>query len=411
MSLQKTVRFWTMPDRGIGTLETLRAHLATFLKGQPGLKLEIEVRTAGSMWSGLMRLLKRPEQLRGGRPDVVSIPSHWTNSLAQLGLLEDVSELGPVTLGSWLELLHAHTRKDGSAGVYSVPWWMEVWVLYYREDLMRSLGGSAREELSSWDGLRAACRKLARKAAGANAVLPIANPNPRESVAFSDVAAAVWSRGGDFFSKDGARSLFHRDETQDGMRGYFELIANGWMPLHGRSGLVPEDLFGGRCALQFSGRHPRRGVKPAVSKALRAVQCPRGVGGQTGVVTARHLGVVRGAEQPQAAFALVEHLSGAASTRYADAIGAFSCRPGWDRGTFDGRPTVAEAFLRAFSSARTLPNLTVMASLERIFDRNMERLIRSVLRGTYKDSALREELLYAKAEMDYVLTISRGETP
>ena len=148
---------------------------------------------------------------------------------------------------------------------------------------------------------------------------------------------------------------------------------------------------------------------PLLKGVVQAVPCPMDRT-RTGVLTARHLAIVRGTDHLREALEVLRHLTGPAAAAYAQSIGAFPCSADWGRGRFDGYPELRNVFESAMACARTLPNLPVMATLEWIFERSMERLVRSVLHGTYQTQALREELLYAKAEMDYVLMLQQGRT-
>lgn len=415
----KALHLWVLPGHGMRTYPAVKDQLRDFLREHPDTQVEVTVRTPGSLWSQLFTRLKRPRE--APRPHVVEFPSHWTATLAQLGLLEDLTEFEPdLTLAPWHSSLHTHCRglqvpeppeparrKDDSTAapagsVHSLPWWMEAPILYYRPDLLRR-AGLELDALSSWASLREACRQLGRRLPAS--VFPIANGNPRESISLADVAPAVWSRGGDFFARDGSRSVFHREEAYYGIRAYLELLERGWMPLLGKSGLVPPTLFEGGAALQFWGRierPPGRNAPP-----VAAVPCPRGERSQAGVLTAHHLGVLRGADLGREAYALLKHLTRPAQgARYAAALGALPCASVELDSTLAGHDELGRTLRRGLELARPLANLHSLGTLERIFDRSMENLIRAILRRSYDAELLRQELIYAAAEMDYILSMA-----
>ncbi|MDE2293084.1 MAG: extracellular solute-binding protein, partial [Elusimicrobia bacterium] len=205
---------WVLPDAGYATLPLLREHLADFHREHPGLRVSAHVRTPRTLWERLLEAAKEG----GGGPDVVQLPSYWTSTLARLGVLADLGEVDyALDLARWPAPLRAHCRLEGSPTVYSLPWWVEARVLYYRVDALEA-AGAAPEDLSGWDGFRHACRKVARKGLKACGLQhPVANPNPRESVSLGDVAPCVWGRGGQLFSNDGTRSLFHRGTAARGI--------------------------------------------------------------------------------------------------------------------------------------------------------------------------------------------------
>ncbi|MBI5595167.1 MAG: extracellular solute-binding protein [Elusimicrobia bacterium] len=403
----RELNLWVLPNSGYDTVPSLREHLYAFHREHPGIKVNIAVRTPRSLWDRLIAAAKE-----GGKgPDVVQLPSYWTSTLARLGALADLGELDPVLdLARWPASLRAQCRLDGTPRVHSLPWWVEARILYYRRDVLAQ-AGVAPASLATWDGFKDACRRISKKGLSvAGLQHPVANPNPRESVALADVAPCVWSRGGDLFAADGTRSLFQRERAQRGISDYFQLLSSGAMPLKGESGLAPLDLFEGACALQFSGRRPppvpRRGPKRLLARRARrhvaAAPFPSGDG--TTLLSAWNLGVARSTDVPREAFALLRWLvGGAASASYAQAIGAFPAAEG--AAIFGPEdPELRDVFEEAFSRARLIPNLSVLGSLERVFERGMERLVRDVARRRWTPEALRTELIHAASEVDYILS-------
>lgn len=417
------IRFWVLPNSGLRTLPVLRDHLGRHAADIPASRIEVTVLTAASMWGRLLAHLKRPDPARPepGGPDLIQIPSQWTSSLAALGLLEELTGPEWTDLSRWIAPLRRHCVLAGTPRVFSVPWWMAIWVLYYRKDVLGKIGIDPEASLSTWDGLARSCREIERRSRGsgrratrpAGAAgyrprgFPIANPNPRESVALADLAACVWSCGGDMLSSDGSHCLLHREEAFEGMRRYFELLDKGWMPLLGKSGLIPENLFDGKCAMQLWGRFPRERMSADGLKGrVGAVCVPGGPVSRSGVLTAHHLAVVRGGSGGAQAADLLRALARPeAAGDYALRIGAFPPSPDWDASAFEGFPGMRETFHRALSASRMLPNVKVTATLERIFDRSMEKLIRSVLHRGYQEADLRNELLYMSADVEYVLSL------
>ena len=95
-----------------------------------------------------------------------------------------------------------------------------------------------------------------------------------------------------------------------------------------------------------------------------------------------------------------------AAQTYAAAIGAFPAIDGAAWRPLAAAPRFREAFERSSGSARMLPNLRVMGTLEQIFERSMERLVGDVVRQSYEPERLHQEIIHASAEMDYILVLS-----
>jgi multiple sugar transport system substrate-binding protein len=405
----RDMEFWVLPNFGFDTAPTVKEQLTRFRRNNAGMRVTARVRTQRTMWERLLGILKNP----AGRkiPDVVQIPSHWTSTLAHLGLLHDISDLDrDLDLRVFEKPLQENCRLTGGGRIYSVPWWTELRVLYYRIDALKKIGQDPEVALANWDALRRTCRELSRHWKVAAGRFPMANPNPRESVSMSDIAPCIWSRGGEFFSPDGSRSLFARSDAFGGIGEYFSLLNAGWMPLIGQNGLPPGDLFSGHCALQFSGRFPmvptRARAKSDLMNKLGAVPMPKGGGQSASVLNCYNLAVLREGENPRQAYSLVRELTReGAATDYARAIGAFSPYTGAISKCVSQVEGFQDVFSKALAGARTLPNLRMLGTVEKVFDRSMDRLVREVMTKTFNPRVLRSELIHSAAEIDYVLSL------
>lgn len=409
----RELQIWVLPNNGYATVPTMRDHLYRFRREQPGGRLGIWVRTEESMWRHLFRILKNPRQ--EPRPDIVQIPSHWTATLARLGVLQDLGSLDPaLDLGRWPAALRDHCRGGDGRLVYSLPWWIGLRVLYYRRDALLRAGIDPAVDLKDWDGLKTACRRLAERwKSTTGRTHPMANPNPRESVSMRDVAPCLWGRGGDFFSSDGTRSLLQREASLRGVADYFDLVRNGWMPLKGPSGLAPRDLFDGSCALQISGRLPRALPKRGAARRsaekthreLGAVPYPNG-GGRT-LLTSQNLAILADSEHQREAYSLVRELAlGDSSAAYAAAIGALPTSVRSAREALRAYPSIERAFMSGLERARMFPPLNSLGALEKVFDRSMDHLVQEVVADRLDERLMREELIHAGAEIDTILSLS-----
>ncbi|MBI4387252.1 MAG: hypothetical protein HY551_07705 [Elusimicrobia bacterium] len=407
------IRFWALPHRGTETAALLKSHLRDFQRRHPGVQVEVLVRSRASIWKYLTGMLKRPEPLppRASHPQLIEIPSYWTATLAHLGLAQNLSEMGTHSLEEWLPQVRPHCASSPAdadrAGIYSLPWWMEIGVLYHRGSADGRAGIDPEAPLDSWKSLEDFCRNLSRRggrARGASAVASvIGRENPRRPISLTDVAARVWSDGGNFFAEGGSRSLLHRTELVSSLHAYLGLAVRGWMPL-----MDPDVVSEGRRAsapiFQFSGRVPRE--RPVARlRGVRAVPCLRGAAGRCGLLNAHHLVLLKEGPPTAEAYRLLCRLaSDGEARRYARSLGAFSCRPGWDDGDWEGRPELRDVFREAFAQARLIPNLPVMATLEQVFDRGMKRVALAIGRGDYSEAILQREMLCSAAEMDYILS-------
>lgn len=404
----RDLELWVLPNSGFETVPLLREHLAR----QPsGAGIRIRVRTERTMWDKLIGLIK--DARKAQVPDLVQIPAHWTSTLAHLGVLRDLSDLDrDLDLREFEPVVRENCRLAGTARVFSLPWWMTVGMLFYRSDALKRAKIDPGS-LAAWDGFREACRVLSKDWKASAGRFPVANPNPRESVSLTDIAPSVWSRGGDFFSPDGSRCVFQRSDAFGGIGDYFSLLGEGWMPLIGQNGLAPGNLFSGACAMQFSGRFPRPGAGRGPARELfdkiTAAPMPDAGRGSVSAVFSQNLAVVREGADPRAAYRLLRELTRPeASFDYARAVGGFPAQAGGPEKSLREAPRFSEVFARALAGARTLPNLKMLGTVEKVFDRGMGRLVREVMLNTFASRVLRQELIHSAAEIDYVLSLDES---
>ena len=400
----KKIRFWVLPNNGFQTAPLVGDLLKGFHWEHPGLEVEVEVKTPASLWRHLFRSLKNRDEER--RPDLVQIPHTWTAILAHLSFIEDLKGFdSALDLDAWVEPLRTHCQLPGVRGVYALPWWMELSVLFYRHDVLSQVAADPQKELDTWEGFLEVCRKIHKRLKSFPLSHVVANPNPNESVSLIDAAPCVWACGGEFLSRDGSRALFYREEVQRGVDAYLQLMLQGAMPLLSRSGLVPRGFFEGACAMQFGPRFPKMPKK--LSRAVRAVPYPRGGRARSSIVGAQHLAVVRDNGQAREAFECLKYLAKPANAlAYGRSAGGIPARLADMQPFFGEHENVQEAFAASLGFARLLPNFPIMGTLEKIFERMMERVVENILHRKYSAALLREELIHAAAEVDYILALN-----
>lgn len=409
----KTLSFWVFADRGFDTARSISDLLRDFCRENPDLSVSVEIKTYASLWEALFSSLKNPRDFP--RPDIVQVPCTWVPTLGHMGLLEDLAALAPGTSAQpWLPGLRGYCALPERPGVISLPWWMGVRVLYYRRDLFEAEGLDPGA-LATWEGFQEACRRLQRRFGRNDSFHAVANPNPKESVSLIDLAPHVWGFGGQLFSSDGRRALFHRDEAFRGAASYLDMLVEGWMPLLGRAGLIRKNLFEGHAAMQFSGRYPRevllgprsaRRKETALGERIGAAPFPRGPArGQT-IIASRQLTVVKGSRYPREAAQAVAYLTQpAVAAAWARGLGGLPCTAAALEDWFKGREDLRATFGAALASAQALPAVSALGVSERVLDKAMETVVETVLNRSYKPETLKEQLIYAAAEVDYILSL------
>lgn len=390
-----SIVLWVLPNHEFQTVPVLRACLKGFLKENPGVEVEIVPQTLHSIWNRLFDLVKTPSDISA--PDLVQIPGSWNAALAQLQALENLSDLDPsLSLDPWQSSARLYCRPGDGSGIYSIPWWTEILALYYRKDVFARLGLDP-SMLDTFQGLKSACRKIQKEMGRQGHFYPLANSNPRESILISDLVPFLWSEGGHLLDSKGARSLFQRREGVRGISLYLEFLDQGYMPLLGKSGLVPPSLFEGYCAMQFSRRYPKS------MKNLGVVAFPAGSAGRFTLYSTQHLALVKGAASKNGAYRLLRYMTEPSRQKpYARSVGAFPAVPfQWEEMLADSG--MQEVYRRSTGFMQGLPVSPIMGTLARIFERAMEGLIFQILSGQFRREQLDRELAHAAAQVDHIL--------
>lgn len=420
----KTIRLWTLPNSGFGTVPGLRETLREFHRARKDIRVEVVAKTRPSMWKSVFNLIKKRESVE--RPELIQFPHTWTAALGQLAILEDLREVEPgLALDAVLPKLRRHCRGDypvdassQDGPIFSLPWFLELTVLYYRRDALKKAKLDPATALDEWPSFEETCGVLARSWAKRSGFSPIANNNRRDGVGLRDVAPWIWSGGGRLFSRDHSRTFFQREEALRGVAAYLGMLRKGWMPLSGQAGLGSSNLFDGYCALQFSGRYPRLSQSSQRRRTARRggadldwtrvglTGVPEGPNGATPLLHANHLGMLRGAAHAREAWEVLRYLTDPErALKYSERIGALPPHEATFDRAFGERDADRAVFRRALDQAKTLPNLFILGTLEGIVDKTFENVVRSILNRTYTDEFLRQEMLHAATETDYILSL------
>ena len=110
--------------------------IAEFQKICP-VKVNIEVVPWHGYWNKILRI---PQEQDG--PDVIQIGSTWNATLAQKGILREITQetadLGGV--GMFVPSSWPSCHFPASARISSLPWFVDIRPLYYRKDIFEAVG-------------------------------------------------------------------------------------------------------------------------------------------------------------------------------------------------------------------------------------------------------------------------------
>jgi multiple sugar transport system substrate-binding protein len=401
-----------MPNAGFDTQRVMHKELAQFHRENPGYEVKLTVHPWHFAWDRLIAVAKRKDYFEP--PDVVQIGGTWNSTLAALGALADLTDfVDDMDRGDIVRPVWNYCYEPNRTKIYSMPWFLDARVLYYRQDVLSKLGLTP-EDLGTWKGFRDACERLHNSKLGKKMfALPL--PGQKEGILIHDLAPWIWGAGGTFISSDRHVSQFSDPASAKGIDYYFRMMVDHLIPLLGRDRLSTGDFFSGQFAFQVSGVWPINSFlnpkypyyQADVARNYGISVFPAGPAGQVTYLGGSNLAIVMASQHPHAAWKLIQHLTSAeAQVRHSRQIGMLPSRYSALEELLSSAPVrVAEVFQHSLRVARTLPCAATLGTIERIVGRATQNLMAAVRENRYDQTVLSHELSSASKEADYILSL------
>jgi multiple sugar transport system substrate-binding protein len=413
MSDAVKLNLWVMPNAGFDTARVMQRELSLFRKENPGLDVQLTVHPWFFAWDRLIVAAKRRDV--HDLPDVIQIGGTWNTTLAVLGALTDITEyLDGIDRTDVIRPVWNYCYEPSRTKAYSLPWFLDARVLYYRHDILKELDMTP-EAVGTWRGLREACERLSIHPQLRKRYFGLPLPGQREGILIHDLAPWIWGAGGNFLTPDRRHAQFHEPAAVKGVDFFFRMMVDHLIPLLGRDRLSPGNFFSGHFAFQVSGVwpinsyfNPRYPYYHAdVAKYYGISVFPTGPAGQVTFLGGSNLAIAAGSPHPEEAWKLIKFLTGTASqVRHSRQIGMLPSRYTALEELLSGAPAaVADVFRHSLRVARTLPCAATLGTLERIIGRVSGDLLAMVRNGHYNETVLQEELSDAAKEADYILSM------
>ncbi len=401
-----------MPNAGFDTQRVMQRELTQFRKENPGYDVRLTIHPWNFAWDRLIAVAKRKDYR--DPPDVIQIGGTWNTTLAALGALADITDfLDDVDRADIIRPVWNYCYEPTRTKAYSLPWFLDARVLYYRKDILEPLGVSP-EDLATWKGFREACERLHNSELGKKYfAMPLAGQ--KEGILIHDLAPWIWGAGGNFLSSDRHFAHFHEPAALKGIDFYFRMMVDNLIPILGRDRLSTGDFFSGQFAFQVSGvwpihsflnpKHPY--YQPDVAKHYGIAVFPAGPAGQVTYLGGSNLAICSTSQHPHAAWKLIKFLTSADSqVRHSRHIGMLPSRYSALESLLASAPTpVAEVFRHSLRVARTLPCAATLGTIERIIGRASQNVINKVRTNQYDEATVTREITAAAKEADYILSL------
>lgn len=398
---------WAMPDAGAKSREQYNTLVSLFKEEYPSADLTIRIFTRNVLWRRMFTI-KNPtheEEI----PDVIQIPHYWTALLVREGVAANLSELDPgLSLSECLLPLKAHCYQPGTKDIYSYPWWFDLSALHYRADHLKLVTAHPEQDLATWRGLLNVCEALRETFSGVAGYYPMQNSDWRGSLSMRNALPCVWSRGGGLLSENRSETLVGTKNFKEGIHDYVTLALKNYMPILRERGSLGT-LASGKASMMIS---RKQGIKTFnVRRGLRVRTLPVPATGEEShaYLSGMNLFVNVRSEHKKDALKFIKFCARPdIQLRYAGMVEAFPAFEGaFEQFIFSSSQRL-QTYTGILSSARTLPNITIMGTIMEILKRILAVCATQIVENRFTQASLDRELDLAAKEVEYLLSIYEG---
>lgn len=405
-----TISFWLMPNAGFDSRQTIDRELALFRKAHPGIEVDCEIHSWSGAWPKLMQAVKEKTG-----PDVIQAGTTWISTLGHLGAVQALDGKH-INCSSFIPAVF--TMCKSLDRLWAVPWFGEGRVLYYRKDFLKK-AGLTLADIDTWEGFASACAKIAQLQHRGRAVSPLGFSCQKEQAVLQDLAAWIWSHGGDILSQDGKHAVLDRAEARTGIKYFLDLIATGHASsaaLDQTAGDVTDNFFQqGEYAFLLSSSWPlqvylNRASKNYVGKEnaenFGVTLIPQGPAGRFNFAGGSGLAVTSFSKAPDKAWKLVEFLTERDSlARYCKSINMFPSRYDVSVALNSDKGSQAVFQDAVNISGRSFVSHPLWGSIEQVLLNGLVQILHDFQNNKHNQTAFFHSLAEINQEIEYILSV------
>jgi multiple sugar transport system substrate-binding protein len=163
------------------------------------------------------------DAIEGKGPHVSQIGSTWGATMAMFDAIrafksDEVDRMGGAS--QFLSAAWETVKLAGRPDVWSIPWTVYTFVLFYRRDILRQVGIDPAEAFTTPEAM---CETFATLSQ--NGIVPWAFPTLHPYQDLVHIASSwVRANGGEFLASNGSDPAFAKPEASSGLMKFFELF-------------------------------------------------------------------------------------------------------------------------------------------------------------------------------------------
>lgn len=213
-----TITFWYMPN-GAAPNDYFKAEAAAFMAEHPNIEVQGTLVDWGDAFNKITTALTS-----GVGPDVTQLGTTWVGAFSKTGGLHSFSQDEVTGMGgkdAFVPAAWASSSLVGSGQTTAIPWFIDTRAIYYRTDVLQSLGLDPATAFSDWTTFDQTLSKI--QAAGKIQAFGVPGKNAYDVV--HNIAPWVWGAGGDYVNAQGTKSAINSSSAVDGVSEYAQLIS------------------------------------------------------------------------------------------------------------------------------------------------------------------------------------------
>ena len=204
-----TITFWYLSD-GTQADQVFQDAAKGFHAAHPDVEVHGTKLSSDTAYSKMLAALKG-----GGGPDAMEVSRDWLGAFSATAALHELSSDEVQRLGGATAFVPG-TWTTGKAT--AIPWFVDEKALYYRTDILHSVGLDPAAAFASWDALQSTLSAM--QDAGQAHPLGLGKGDASQ---VDDFAPWIWGAGGSLLSADGTKATINQPLSVNGVDEYQRL--------------------------------------------------------------------------------------------------------------------------------------------------------------------------------------------
>lgn len=232
---ERVLQIWAMGEEA----KNLNVMVEKFMRENPGVKVEVQAIPWSAAYDKLLTGIAGMQL-----PDLAQMGTTWMAPFGAMGVFEELSDYIKNSFvnkdlffeGSWQTV-------EMNGGIYGIPWYVDVRVMFYRTDILKDVGYDHAPQ--TWEELYDAAKKLAARGENMYALSLLYT-----GVFGNEFMPFAWQAGGKIFDEKGKVRVTD-PEFVEAIEYYARFFWEELAPIGG--GNLFQDFASGAVPIFFSG--------------------------------------------------------------------------------------------------------------------------------------------------------------